>query len=549
MNKAYTIYLKKASKYFLSNLKIYLSVVENLERVRSNVIHLKKGEWLKDGKLDSYSEEIDFSSFDDFADKIKTLSVENNDNNSELWKNPTIPDNNDAKSFSKFKNLEGLNFMYHGIKSVENSLFNSFKNLRSLIIQCRSLRQFPELIFDSLSKLRDLDLHLCYAKVNNNHFKGLHNVEILKIENIQLDGDLESLVKLKELHLNRVVINEFTLRGLDKIETLKLIDTHFLKKDSLLIFQQLFFQNLKKFKHLENLEFEERDECFSVFDERSECFLEDIEFKVMMQNIPSCVKKFVMSSWFFEHLTQETGSMDFINNLKHLVVKLIEEFEIKMVISYFEKAMFQNLEHLEMLYDDVCNSDQKMSNSFFISKVKSLKSISLNEDEFTIFPCENLYLTRANFYCVLPEDLNLRYLKKLFLQHPTSDDEIPRDQNFMYNSLNERSLEDLVNLEELVLCAVFNSIDPDVQYLFKNLNKLKMLVLEMNEITILKSSYFNYLVDLEVVSLESNGIKVIESGSFKNSPKLRQLKLANNHGLEAIRKDVFPTNTQLRIIF
>ena len=40
-------------------------------------------------------------------------------------------------------------------------------------------------------------------------------------------------------------------------------------------------------------------------------------------------------------------------------------------------------------------------------------------------------------------------------------------------SLNERFLHDLINLKELSLDKVFDSIDDDVQYLFKSLTKLK----------------------------------------------------------------------------
>ena len=96
-------------------------------------------------------------------------------------------------------------------------------------------------------------------------------------------------------------------------------------------------------------------------------------------------------------------------------------------------------------------------------------------------------------------------------------------------SLNERFLEDLINLEDLELYIVFDAIDSDVKYLFKNLNKLKKLTLGRNKMDILRSSFVDYLVDLEEVNLKLNENKLIERGSFKNSTKLRHLNLKEKY--------------------
>ena len=85
-------------------------------------------------------------------------------------------------------------------------------------------------------------------------------------------------------------------------------------------------------------------------------------------------------------------------------------------------------------------------------------------------------------------------------------------------------------MEELALYKVFDSIDSNVQYLFKDLVKLKKLKMNSNKIDILKSTYFEYLLNLEELDLEQNKIKSIES-------MLKQL-YKDGYNIEVLNKEL-----------
>ena len=69
------------------------------------------------------------------------------------------------------------------------------------------------------------------------------------------------------------------------------------------------------------------------------------------------------------------------------------------------------------------------------------------------------------------------------------------------------------------LAEVFDSIDLNAQYLFKNLIKLKNLELFKNSLNHLKSTYFEFLVNLEELDLKDNSIQAVDPGSFKGLSK------------------------------
>ena len=188
-------------------------MVENFEKYHSNVIYFKKENWLEDEKLASIDREIDFSSLDGIADKLKSLLVIDAEEDHGL-RISQLPDKNDSKSFTKFRNLDKLYIEFNGLKSIENNFFHSFKDLSCLEFDCNSMNNLPELMFSGLAKLRNLKLTLNEAKVNKNHFKGLENLEILELRSLELDEDLEFLTKLKKLILFDVKLNKFTLHGL-----------------------------------------------------------------------------------------------------------------------------------------------------------------------------------------------------------------------------------------------------------------------------------------------------------------------------------------------
>ena len=135
------------------------------------------------------------------------------------------------------------------------------------------------------------------------------------------------------------------------------------------------------------------------------------------------------------------------------------------------------------------------------------------------------YLEEASFHIKIPDNIS-NFVNLRILRISGLDDKL---------ELTESFLEDLINLEELRLWDVFDSMDSNVLYLFKDLVKLKQLKMNLNKINILKSTYFEYLLNLEVLDLERNEIKSIEQSPFNNLSKLWNLDLSNNP-IEIINK-------------
>ena len=127
------------------------------------------------------------------------------------------------------------------------------------------------------------------------------------------------------------------------------------------------------------------------------------------------------------------------------------------------------------------------------------------------------YLEEASFDFQIPENIsNFSNLKRLNLED--FDDRI---------GIREGFLEDLINLEELVLDGVVGFIDPNAQYLFKKLTKLKEIKLNSVNFENLKSTYFGYLVNLEKLDLSYCFLKSVEASPFRNLKKLNYLNLSN----------------------
>ena len=105
--------------------------------------------------------------------------------------------------------------------------------------------------------------------------------------------------------------------------------------------------------------------------------------------------------------------------------------------------------------------------------------------------------------------------------------------------LKEDFLEDLIHLEELVLCSVVISIDSNAQYLFKTLIKLKELRLTGVEFGNLKSTYFDYLVNLEKLDLHNSSFDHVEESPFRNLENLNYLNLSSCRAYRPLDKSFF----------
>ena len=111
----------------------------------------------------------------------------------------------------------------------------------------------------------------------------------------------------------------------------------------------------------------------------------------------------------------------------------------------------------------------------------------------------------------------------------------------------ENFLENLTNLEELKWNYVFDSIDPNAEYLFRNLTRLKRLDLSYSCVKHLKSAYFEFLVDLEELYLYGTSIKTIEPGTFKKLNKINILDLSSNE-IKEFHKSILDVISDLNVL-
>ena len=102
----------------------------------------------------------------------------------------------------------------------------------------------------------------------------------------------------------------------------------------------------------------------------------------------------------------------------------------------------------------------------------------------------------------MENNLNLNFIKKL---NPSID------------LSNEKSL--------YLLSHKITSIDDDA---FDKLVKLETLVLENNKLTIIKSTWFKCLGNLQFLDLDSNEITRIDDDAFVKLNKLEEINLDSN---------------------
>ena len=494
---------------------MYSSIVRNLEEKRLNIIQLEKSKWLEDAELNIEDQFMTFYSLGTFTDNIKKLSIFSSYELTKL----------ESNMFTKLKNLKHLALISYKISTIEVNSFNALLNLTHLKLDCGSLENLPEFLFTNLKNLKELDLkYNSQFKILRNHFHGLENLNTLKIKGdsdyLILNENLDILNNLKEFELTNIQFNEFTFKGFENLEILRLKNLKFFKNTQKNLFLQL--KNLQNFQVIINVD-----------DHHNE---QSTLFKEIFFNLPSSIKIFDTKYIFFEFLS--LNSIPFICGIKSLKISF-DKIKDYNNLTPFDNGFFQNLEKLTIIRDH--NNDYKLAPCKWFEKLKNLKSLKLHgfilSDDYR-HSNFNL-IEKVSFRHQIPNMTlnNFLQLKKLSLE--IFDRQI---------TLNENFLNDLINLEELSLIKVFDSIELNSKFLFKNLIKLKKLNLVSNSITIVKSSYFQFLVNLEVLDLSANGIKVIESGSFESLKQLKFLYLTFNSSLKEIKNEVFNSNCNLKTV-
>ena len=175
-------------------------------------------------------------------------------------------------------------------------------------MKCGSLEKLPEFIFQELKNLKELNLIDCrYLKLNKNHFHGLESLEIFYFGGKFIE-EIDTMINLKKLLLNRVKINQFWLKGFENIESLSLYDIDLNKNISKDLFKNfknlnefsftdfscLSQENLKAIKHIldnirakkSSLEFKhDHDPELNLFSDLIPCFKDITSLKIQIGSI------------------------------------------------------------------------------------------------------------------------------------------------------------------------------------------------------------------------------------------------------------------------
>ena len=417
-------------------------------------------------------------------------------------------ENINSQTFQNFKCLQYLK-IEDSILKIETNSFETLTNLLHLTLDgCDCI---PEFLFQNLKNLKELKIVFngsVWCVLNKKNFHGLVNLETLSLTRCDLTEDLDNLPSLKNLSLYKIEFrNIFSFKGLEKLEKLILCiaKNRFLpyKKEDL-------FANLKHLKHLKHLEYVDK--------------MNDVTIDKIFRNTPKSVEVFACDYDFFVALTKRKTSVDsklssFIYGIKTLNLKF--DFDNDTFL-FHDGHLFPNLEKINLVKASSLRKKEYIDAIIPVkglNKIKNLKNLNLGcailiEDNNDLINLEELFL---KFQVPTKNINNFLNLKKLSLSNLLQ--KIVLTENF---------LENLVNLEDLSLNSVFVSIDPNVQFLFKRLIKLKELSIVYNPIRTIKSTYFQYLVNLQKLNLTSNRIELIEPYAFKTLANLNHLDLSLN---------------------
>ena len=410
--------------------------------------------------------------------------------------------------FDKFTYLKELDLRKSEISLILSFSFDMLANLSSLHL--KGVKMMPPFLFKNLNNLKELSLLECKALLlSKKHFDGLNNLESFKYGG-QLAEEIDNLTNLKKMSLHTLIFDKFTFKGLDKLESLDLKEVVFTLKTPKDLFKNL--KNLKIFN------FHKISKKFTPhlvnYGKRYEYYQSDlILIKEIFQSISSNIETFDCKSDVFEALN--SCSTPFIYGLRSLEIQLFNEINF-MDFCLFKENIFPNLETL--ILTNTHKNNAKIPTSCTLN-IKMLKTLKLRGSYLVDYDNSFNYLTEASFYLKLPFNISIFSNLKILTLEYFSEAII----------LNESFLENLINLEDLKLSMIVTSIDSDARYLFKTLVKLKKLTIGTNRIVTLKSTYFDYLTNLEKLILKNNQIKIIEPGTFKNLNKLRHLDLSKNN--------------------
>ena len=392
-------------------------------------------------------------------------------------------------TFQNYTNLEDLTLS--GYIGIEENSFDNLKNLTRLKLRIYS-GVIPEFLFKNLNKLKELSIHK--GGLNKDHMHGLDNLESLELFD-SFDGQIENLLNLKKLTLKSFHFKEFSFKYFKNLETLSVEIFDFDRKTP-----KKIFSYLTSLKNLTFYDYRRRD------DKYSSCLI-----KELFSNLSSNVVNFECKYFIFDIL--HSYKTPFIYNLKSLVITIESEIDF-MNYFLFHENLFPSLESIDLRR--IASSRQGISVELF-KRIKKLKILKLQG--YSLFGIDKEFnnLEEASFDFQIPENVsNFSNLKKLNLKNLTR--KIVLEENF---------LEDLINLEELVLDDVVDSIDSNAQYLFKKLIKLKELKLTGVYFKNLKSTYFDYLVSLEKLDLQDSFFRNVEEKPFRNLKRLNYLNLSN----------------------
>ena len=443
---------------------MFSTIVEKLETSRQNIIHFAKDLWFEDCKI-----------LKCVCNDIIDMGLRN------------------------FKDLLELDIIANDLLRgviIEEYTFDSLECLLRLKLEGFGISEYA---FKKLKNLKELSLIGNHKLVlNKNHFCGLENLEKLVYQG-KLNEDLESLTNLRDLTLKSFVFDGFTFKGLEKLEKLSLIDIDLTPRTDKNLFKKLL--NLKSF-------------CFKKDSSSNQLNLMKKEiFSETFSSIPMNVKQFETDSDIFDVLISKDGqsTMPFLKAITSLKVIIFTNIDIMKCFQFNENLEAITLEDKSLEFPHNINLKD-------LIKLRRLQTLKFEGYILEGVDKEFTSLTEASFTNKIPENIsNFVNLKKLSLK--SIDPKLVLRENF---------LDDLRNLEELTLDKVFDSNDPDMKFLFKNLVGLKFLTINQNKMSILKSSYFEFLVNLEKLNLSANQIDVIESGSFSHLNKLKYLNLSSN---------------------
>ena len=142
--------------------KIFYEIRRNLEKFRSNVIQLEKGNIFEECNISSKDAIGVISFLGNCANKIKILNMFETDPHQNYFAFEASQSDErykakDVLNFEKFTNFEHVGLEWSQIISIDTNVFDSFKNLSYLNLKFRNLEKFAEFFFTGLTKLKDIN--------------------------------------------------------------------------------------------------------------------------------------------------------------------------------------------------------------------------------------------------------------------------------------------------------------------------------------------------------------------------------------------------------